>query len=340
MTNLNNPEGPSPALFFQTATAHLRTAALKTAIELDLFSGIAEGSTTSDALASRCHVSPRGIRMLLDYLTVNGFLIKQHSHYRLTPDSEVFLTKASPAYLGGALAFMLSSPLLEGARTLTHAVRKGGTAVSEQGTMAPEHPEWVTFAQSMVPLMKGPAEWIAAWVSAHIPDVQKVLDIAAGHGLFGVQIAKNNPQVQIVAQDWPNVLKVAEDTAREANVQDRFCTIPGNVFDVDLGQGYDVVLLTNFLHHFDIPTCELLLKKVYASLSEHGKVVTLEYVPNEDRISPPEMAQFCLIMLATTPSGDAYTFREYDQMFRNAGFGVSQMHEIPASNQRAIITRK
>ena len=340
MTTQPPSESPSPALFFQTANAHMRTAALKSAIELDVFSGIGEGKGTPESLAARCGVAPRGMRMLLDYLTIAGFLTKQSESYALTPDSEVFLTKQSPAYLGGALEFMLSSPLVEGAKNLTGAVRKGGTVVSEEGTTAREHPEWVTFARSMGPLMKGPAEWIANWVSQNAPHSQKVLDIAAGHGLFGVEIAKKIAQAKIVAQDWANVLAVAQETAEVAGVRDRFRTLPGSAFDVDLGQDYDLVLLTNFLHHFDVPTCEGLLKKIYASLSDDGKVITLEFVPNEDRISPPEMAEFGLIMLTTTPSGDAYIFRDYERMFQNAGFGQSEMMDVPSSNQRVIITQK
>ncbi len=340
MTTEPPSESPSPALFFQTANAHMRTAALKSAIELDVFTGIGDGKGTPELLATRCGASPRGMRMLLDYLTIAGFLIKQAECYALTPDSEVFLTKQSPAYLGGALEFMLSSPLVEGAKNLTGAVRKGGTVVSEEGTTAREHPEWVTFARSMGPLMKGPAEWIANWVSQQASNTRNVLDIAAGHGLFGVEIAKKIAQAQITAQDWANVLTVAQETAEAAGVRNRFRTLAGSAFDVELGHGYDLVLLTNFLHHFDVSTCEGLLKKIYASLSDDGKVMTLEFVPNEDRISPPEMAEFGLIMLTTTPSGDAYIFRDYERMFQNAGFGQSEMVDVPGSNQRVIITRK
>ncbi len=333
-------DSPSPALFFQTATAHIRTAALKTAIELDLFTGIGEGNRTPESLATCCGVSQRGMRMLLDYLTINGFLDKQQGYYALTPDSEMFLAKQSSAYLGGALEFMLSSPLIEGVKNLTGAVRKGGTVVSEHGTTAPEHPEWVTFARSMAPLMKGPAEWIANWVRQQAPNPRKILDIAAGHGLFGVEIAKKVSHAEVTAQDWVNVLVVAQETAGAAGMGDRYKTLPGNVFDVDLGQGFDLVLLTNFLHHFNVETCEVLLKKVHTSLANGGKVMTLEYIPNEDRVTPPEMAGFGLIMLTTTPEGDAYTFSEYQQMFHNAGFRQSEMVDVPASNQRVIITQK
>ncbi len=77
--------------------------------------------------------------------------------------------------------------------------------------------------------------------------------------------------------------------------------------------GYDVILLTNFLHHFDVPTNEKLLRKVYAALAPGGHAVALEFVPNDDRISPPMSAKFSLVMLANTVSGDAYTFRRISE---------------------------
>ena len=340
MATTKPTEGPSPALFFQTVNGHMRTAALKSAIELELFSAIAEGHRTPKALATRCGGAERGLRMLGDYLTVGGFLTKQGEEYQLTPDSELFLTKTSAAYLGPTLNFMLSSPLVEGFKQLTGAVRKGGTVVGEKGTLAPEHPDWVTFARSMVPLMKGPAEWIAKWVKQEAPGTRKVLDVAAGHGVFGIEIARTIPEADITAQDWPNVLTVARENAQAAGITKRFHELPGSAFEVEFEKNYDVILLTNFLHHFDVPTCDAFLRKVYSSLKPGGSVITLEFIPNEDRISPAPMAEFCLIMLATTPAGDAYVFSEYDRMFRHAGFGESIMQDIPASNERVIITKK
>lgn len=340
MTTTKTPEGPSPQLFFQTVNAHMRTAALKSAIELEVFSAIAEGHHTPQALAQRCGGSERGLRMLGDYLVVVGFLTKQGNEYRLTPDSEFFLPKKSPAYLGPVLDFMLSHPFIEGFQQLTGAVRQGGTMVGENGTIAPEYSEWVTFARSMVPLMKGPAEWIANWVKREAAGTRKVLDVAAGHGVFGIEIARQLPDATITAQDWPNVLTVARENAQAAGITERFHELPGSAFEVEFEKDYDLILLTNFLHHFDVSTCNTFLKKVYGSLKPGGYVITLEFVPDEDRISPAPMAEFCLIMLATTPAGDAYVFSEYDSMFRQAGFGESLMQDVPASNERVIITKK
>jgi len=94
----------------------------------------------------------------------------------------------------------------------------------------------------------------------------RVLDIAAGHGLFGIEIAKQNPQAHIVAVDWARVLDVAYENACKAGVGERYERLPGSAFDVDYGGPYDAVLLTNFLHHFDVAACVGLLKKVRAAL--------------------------------------------------------------------------
>ncbi len=148
-----------------------------------------------------------------------------------------------------------------------------------------------------------------------------------------------NPNANVTAQDWPNVLSVAIENARAAGITDRFGTIPGSAFDVEFGDGYDVVLLTNFLHHFDPPTCERLLRKVRAALKPGGRALALEFVPNEDRVSPPIPAAFSMIMLGSTPSGNAYTFSELSRMFRNAGFAAAELYPLAPTPQSAVIAR-
>ena len=136
------------------------------------------------------------------------------------------------------------------------------------------------------------------------------------------------------------MLEVAKENARAAGVADRFATIEGDAFSAEYGEGYDVILLTNFLHHFDPQTCEQLLRKVRAALAPGGVAVTLEFVPNEDRVTPPVSAAFSLTMLAGTDGGDAYTYPELERMFANAGFSGSEAHPLPASPQQAIVSRK
>ena len=338
MASPEQAQQASPDLFFATVNAYQRTEALRAAIELDLFSALGAGPRTAAALGERCSASERGIRILCDYLVVHGFLTKEGNRYANTPDSAVFLDRKSPAYMGSSIAFLLSQMLTDGFKNLAAAVRKGGTVMSEHGTLAPEHPVWVEFARSMAPITTIPAAAIARLVRLEPGRKHRVLDIAAGHGKFGIAFAREYPKVEIVAQDWPNVLEVARENARAAGVEDRFRTLPGSAFDVDYGSGYDLVLLTNFLHHFDPETCERLLRKARAALAPGARAATLEFVPNEDRVSPPVPATFSLMMLGSTPKGDAYTFSELERMFRNAGFARSELHALPPTFQSVVIS--
>jgi hypothetical protein len=243
---------------------------MKGAIELEVFTDIADGAITSAEIARRCNASARGMRILCDCL-------------------------------------------------------------------APENPIWFEFARSMVPMVAPHARMMAPIV-AEPGKTMKVLDIAAGHGLFGIEVAKHNPAARIVAVDWKNVLEVALENARAAGVTERFQFIAGSAFEVNLGSGYDVTLLPNFLHHFDAAKNVSLLKRIRAAMNPGGREATLEFIPNDGRVTPPSQASFSLMMLGSTASGDAYTFREYDRMFREAGFGESRMVDFGPAPVRLILT--
>src|SRR5260370_28967786 len=118
--------------------------------------------------------------------------------------------------------------------------------------------------------------------------------------MCGMPLANRNRRGEVVAGDWPAVLEVAKENARAAGVSSRYTARAGSAFDADLGEGYDFVLLTNIFHHFDKPTCEKLMRRVHAALKPGGRAITLEFVPNEDRVTPPTAAAFSLIILANT----------------------------------------
>ncbi len=330
---------PSPDLFFRTVNAYQQSEAVKAGIELELFTAIAEGSRTPEALAARCKATAKGVRILSDYLTVLGFLEKRDGAYSLTTDSSLFLDKRSHAYLGGAVGFLLSPDQRHAYENLAGVVRKGGTLMPGLGSVEPENPIWQDFARSMVPMMAPAAEHIAQALALGDRAV-KVLDIAAGHGLFGITLARHDPNAEIYAVDWDSVLAIATEHAQAAGVAGRYNIMPGSAFEIEFGGGYDVALLTNFLHHFDPATNENLLRKINAALKPDGVLATLEFIPNEDRVTPPVPATFALMMLGGTAHGDAYTFADYQTMFTNAGFSRNEMHEMAVSPQRLILSSK
>jgi hypothetical protein len=292
---------PSPDLFFDTASGYVRTEVLRTAVELDLFSAIAAGRQTVPELARHCESAEKGIRVLCDYLVVAGFLLKQQGRYMLTPDSATFLDRKSPAYLGGVLTFLHTPTLRQGYANLTAAVRKGGTAVSADGLMKVENTDWVQFARSMVPMMAMPAQLTAQLIDRPADAKLKVLDIAAGHGLFGIEVARRFAEAQVTGLDWPNVLEVAKENARR---------------------------------------CGELLRKVHRALEPDGIALAVEFIPDEERVSPPFPAMFALAMLVATAQGEAYTWSQLDAMFKGAGFSRNTMHALPPSAEHAVVARK
>lgn len=329
---------PSPGLFFETINAYQRTEALRAAIEIDLFSALTAGPKTAEEIGQACKASSRGVRILADYLTIIGFLKKSDERYELTADSAVFLDRKSPAYLGGTLQFLLAPSLVDCFSQLTAAVRKGGTAVSDDGTVSHDNPIWVDFARGMAPLMHLPAQLLVGLIGGDRAQPLRVLDVAAGHGMFGIAVAQQYPNSVITALDWQNVLAVAAENAAKAGVKDRHHLQPGSAFDTDWGGPYDVVLLTNFFHHFDLPTCELIAQRAYASLAPGGRAITLEFIPDQNRISPPGAATFALTMLASTGHGDAYTFPEYQALFTKVGFTRNEFHPLPPTMQQAVVS--
>lgn len=322
----------NPAPIFDCFFAYQKTAAMQASVDIGLFSALAAGHATAADVAKACNASPKGVRVLCDYWTVNGLLTKSGDRYALTPEAATFLDRKSPAYVGGVLGFV-NGPITPFFDKLTDSVRRGG--YNGTGSVEPEFEGWVSFAQDMGAMMFPAAQDIAGLLG---PVSGRVLDVAAGHGFFGIVLAQHNPGLKVVALDWPKVVEVAKRHAAKMGVADRYSAITGDAFTVDLQGPYDVVLLTNLLHHFDAEKCTALLRRLRGALRPGGKLVTLEFIPNEDRVTPPMSATFPLVMLATTAAGDAYTFSEFDRMLKAAGFAKNTLHQLEHAPQQVIVS--
>jgi SAM-dependent methyltransferase len=329
----------TPIVVFENLMAYQRTYALKAAIELDVFRAVGEGPGDIASIARHAKASERGIRILCDFLVVAGLLQKENGRYRHTPSSAAFLDPASPSCLAPISRFLANPMMHEPYQRLAEIVRTGKTVLPGEGSVEPENPAWVEFAQSMAPMMAGLAGPLASTALEGRTGPMRVLDIAAGHGLLGIEVAKQNPQAHVTGLDWAPVLEVALENAKKAGVQDRYDMLPGSAFEVDFGGPYDIVLLTNFLHHFDPDTNVVLLKKIHGVLKPGGTVATLEFVPNDDRVSPPQPAMFSMTMLTATVGGDAYTFKELSDMHHRAGFTNLSQHPIPMSPHTIVIAQ-
>lgn len=326
----------TPIKFIECLNGFQKSAVARTAVELEIFTHIARGRDTVEQIASATQASARGIRILLDGLTVLDLIGKHDGRYRLTPESALFLDRESPEYVGGTVAFQHTPFLYDAFSRFTEAVRRGGVAVSEEGSMEAGHPVWIDFARAMIPIALPPARLTAQLAGP----VTRVLDVAAGHGMYGISILQICPEARCVAVDWEGVLALARENARIAAVEERWSGLPGSVFDVELGGGYDAVLLPHILHHFDRNACVGMLGRLHDVMTANSRLFIVEMVPHEDRVSPSAAAWFAMMMLATTAGGDAYTLAEYGEMLEAAGFRLEHRHPVPGSARSVIVAAR
>jgi hypothetical protein len=328
----------SPGLFLDRLLGFQDTAALKAAVRLGLFDALREPATAG-ALAAKLEASEKGLRVLCDFLTVQGFLLKSEGSYALTPASRAYLTRASPTCVAQVMDFLADDCLVSA--FLSHpeeTVRHGGAL--GLGTLEPEHPIWVAFAKAMVPFAAPAVAAVANEVAKWRERPRRVLDVAAGHGLFGIALGQLSNDCEVTALDWGPVLGVARENANAARLGGRFHELAGDALELDWGRDFDVVLLPNFLHHFDEDACVELLKKAWRSTAGHGKTLVIEFVPNEDRVSPAFPARFAYMMLNMTQAGDAYPRSALQRMRGAAGFASVTFAELPPSSQTLAIYEK
>lgn len=300
-----------PAWLIDEFVAYERTLTLRTAIELDLFTRIGAGVNTIPALAQSTRASVRGLRVLCDSLAVHQHLIKQGNRYQLTLNSRIFLSRDSPACFASAIKFLASDAYIKAFSDLRYAVKRGRARSSKT--------IWAEFARFMSPLGQDVAQFMAERMTSDSAGPIRVLDVAAGHGLYGLALAARNPEAEIYALDAAEVLRVAGENARRAGVRKRFHPIPGDAFRTSFEGPYDLVLTANIAHHLEPEANIALFQKCRAALKPKGKLVVLDFVVNGDRVSPPAEAGFAMHLFATG-SCDVYTFAEYRGMLRAAGF--------------------
>lgn len=333
------PGGPEPIM--QMLQGAQVAGTLNAAIQLQLFAAVAEGATDAEALARRLESPGRSTGILLDALVVLGLLTKQGQRYGLTALADAYLVPGRPMYVGDAAAIMASPMMWEGLLHLADAVRRGGT-VLEAHAETPGHPFWETFAKSSRALAVPSATTLAAvlepWMAARRE--VRVLDIAAGSGLYGYTLLQRYPQVTLTLLDWPNVLIETRRWAERLGVDHKRVRYrEGNLFEVAYDGPYDLIVLGNVYHHFDPPTCLGLTRKVAAALAPGGQVAIIEFLADE-QLSNPASTMFSIIMLMWTRRGQAYSAADYRGWLTQAGLAPPVWHPVPGAPASLLLSEK
>jgi C-methyltransferase len=336
-------EGITAGQLHGIARGFVKTALLRTAFELRLFDLLADGPRTAAELASGRDVPARSMRILLDGLAAIGLLRTDSGRYALLPGSDDLLLSNGGHYFGHAMRLSASDWEWDAQKDLADAVRKGGT-VATTHVMTPDFDYWRDFATYTSWWNNGAADLmadeLAPWAATR--ESVSVLDVACGHGSYGFQFAQQEPRARLWSLDWPSVLEITRQRAEMFGVADRTSYIPGDMFEVPLGGPYDIVMLTNVLHHFDEATATRLLTRVAGAVKPGGRIAVVGHT-YDDGDSPetnPLPYMFSVIMLVQSDAGETHNVATYLRMLSKAGLVDARSHTSPQAMHRVFIAER
>ena len=310
---------------------------LTAAVQLGVFSQIANGSQNAKSIAEKVQATERGTRMLLDALTAMQLLRKSRNEYRLTDPAKRYLVRESAEYIGGVLS---DNHLWEAWGRLTDIVRTGQPhhRVEQQNKAEDFFPILI---QALHVTNQQPA-WRAAKIlcSSAKSRSMEVLDVACGSGVWGIAIARTASKAHITAQDYPGILTITRRYVQQHGVESRYDFLPGNLREVEFDVGrYDLAILGNIVHSEGEIAAKTLFKRLSAALTPGGRVAIIDMVPNNQRTGPAFPIFFAINMLVNTSDGDTFTRAEYSTWLKQAGFGKVVAAEIGLHSPMLIATK-
>lgn len=306
-----------------------KAAVLKTAIELEIFTRIAEGHRTVPALSRIGGMTERGARILLDALCFIGMLSKQHTEYKLSPTAEAFLVKGKPSYFGDAT---LGDFAWDARGQLSKIVRTGKAIMPAAFSDAVE-PMWAgAAASSLVDWQKQSENAGALWdklgITADNAKGLRVLDVACGAGVLSFTLAKRHPSVRITAMDRAMVLPFTKQIAEAMSVTAQATLIVSDALNLDVKAGaFDLVLFGNITSYLSPEQNVGMFRKAYEALAQNGRIIIYSPVADEDHKGPGEVPIAGIEMLLFSPDGDIYSFTEYRGMLEAVGFSEVTNHK-------------
>ena len=328
----------SPERIMQTALAFWNAKTLLSAVELGLFTELAKAPGDVADLAARLGLHARGARDFLDALVALGMLAREEGIYSNTPETEIFLDRAKPSYIGGVLE-MANARLYPFWGSLSEALRSGepqneaksGGEVFAQMYADPQVLRG--FLAAMSSISAAPAQAIAEKFSWR--DHASFVDIGAAQGMVPVTLARAHPHLRGGGFDLPQVRPVFEEFVSKNGLADRVSFHAGDFFKDALPQA-DVIVMGHILHDWDLAQKRALLAKAHAALPKGGAVLVYDAVIDDERRENAFGLLMSLNMLIETRGGFDYTGADCQQWMREAGFAATRVEPLGGADSMVI----
>lgn len=328
----------TPEKILQTGFAFWPAKTLLSAVELELFTELAKQPDDAEGLRRRLDLHERSIGDFLDTLVALGFLLRTDGVYRNTPETDLFLDKAKPSYIGGILE-MANHRLYGFWGNLTTALRTGEP---QNETKHGEDLFAALYAdqnrlREFLRAMSGVSRGANLAMARQFPwsQYRSCADIGTAQGDLVTQIALANPHLRGIGFDLPEVGPIFNDYISAKGLSDRVKFVPGDFFKDALPQA-DVLLMGHILHDWDLDAKKMLLRKAYDALPAGGTIVVYDSIIDDDRSQNAFGLMMSLNMLIETPGGFDYTGADCIGWMRDAGFGDCRVKHLVGPDSMVI----
>ncbi len=332
---------PTPEKIMHLGTAFWGSKTLLSAVELEVFTVLAKEPMDSSTLQKQLGLHERSALDFFDALVALGMLDRHDGLYSNTPETDLYLDKAKPSYIGGFLAMMNDrlygfwGSLTEGLKTgLPQNEAKDGKNIFD--TLYSDPAKLANFLQAMTGVSMGTSKAIARkfpW-----QDYRTVIDIGSAQGGLIAEVGKAHPHLTGGGFDLPVTGPIFEEYVASFGLSDRFKFIPGDFFADELPSA-DVLSMGHILHDWDLEQKKTLLKKAYNALPDGGVLLVFEGIIDDERRKNAFGLLLSLTMLIETPGGFDYTGADCCGWMKEAGFRETRVEHLAGPESMVIGTK-
>jgi hypothetical protein len=330
----------TPDKILQLGFGFWSSRTLLSALELELFTVLAKGPLTLEQLRAKLKLHPRSARDFFDALVALGMLNRDGDTYSNTAETDLFLDKAKPTYVGGMLEmcarrlYRFWDNLTEGLKTgePQNEIKSGkGGGLFDELYADPERLR--VFLSAMTGLSLGAARAIGEKFSWQ--ERKTFIDIGAAQGAVPVTLALMHPHLKGGNFDLPQVGPIFKDYVRAHNLQDRLAFHAGDFFKDPLPPA-EVYIMGHILHDWDLEQKKLLLKKCYDALPAGGALIVYEALIDDDRRTNAFGLLMSLNMLIETPGGFDFTGADCSNWMKEVGFSTTRVDHLTGPDSMVV----
>lgn len=329
----------TPERLMELSFAYAPPLIISAGVSNRVFDSLEDRAKTPEQVAEETGASARALRILMNALVGLNLLKKdRQGKYSLTDESAAFLLSKKPGTHAGFFG-TIAPQLISRWLGLSDIVREGRPAVAvNQETEGTEF--FTQLVENIIPLSYPPAQKLGDHLKlARAKNEIRVLDLAAGSGIWGIALAQKSPRVRVSAVDWAGMIPTTKRITQKFAVGERFNYVEGDILEANFGSGYDIATLGHILHSEGEDRSRQLLAKTFRALKSGGTIAIAEWLVNDDRTKPLPSLMFAVQMLVNTEKGDTFSFNEIKNWLEEAGFKKVRKVEAPGPSPLVLATK-